>query len=236
MSNLSLSFSNQLFRAKEMISFLKTFEGYNPPRAEESIEGFQTFIDKLTAANQAVADYYGNGRFSTKNRRSSYFDKVDSVMRSFSDILHYVNAKYGKESSEYSILNSIMLKMRSSKLTTKVTAEADPKEKRKYGNSARSFGSMTQNFSDFITNVMKFEGFNPDLDEYKPEGLKQLLVKINSLNDDVSLKKSDLKKVQIERKDLFKELKNRTDRIKSYVRFKYGSDSTEYNQIRSLRF
>ncbi len=231
-------FAERLQRARDMYSILKGFEGYNPPRTEESLEGFQAFIDTLVVANKTVTDRNGDKRFKVSDRRDIYFDSVGSVMKIFTNIMLYVKAKYGQKSTEYAILRTIMNKMRSTKIVKAVSAEPgqDQKIRKPNNRSDRSFGSLTQYFQDFITTVLKFEGYNPDIEEYKPAGLEALLVKITKLNDDVATHKSELKTVQDGRVELFKELRERANRIKYYVKFKYGSDSTEYNQIRSFRF
>lgn len=231
-------FAERLQRARDMYSILKGFEGYNPPRAEESLERFQAFIDTLVMANKTVTDRNGDKRFKVSDRRDIYFDSVGSVMKFFSSIMLYIKAKYGQKSTEYAILRTIMNKMKSSKIVQSASTELaqDQKTRKPFNRSDRSFGSLTQYFQDFITTVLKFDGYDPDIEEYKPAGLEALLVKINKLNDDVATHKSELKTVQDERVELFNELRERSNRIKYYVKFKYGSDSTEYNQIRSFRF
>jgi len=238
MSLKKAGFAERLQRARDMFSILKGFEGYNPPRTEESLEGFQAFIETLVMANKTVTDRNGGKRFKVSDRRDIYFDSVDSVMKMFTNIMLYIKSKYGQKSTEYAILKTIMNKMKTTKIVKSVNAESagDQNNRKPYNRSDRSFGSLTQYFQDFITIVLKFEGYNPDVEEYRPAGLQELLVKINKLNDEVATHKSELKTVQDERIVLFNELRDRSNRIKFYVKFKYGSDSTEYNQIRSFRF
>ncbi len=238
MSLKKAGFAERLQRARDMFSILKGFEGYNPPRTEESLEGFQAFIETLVMANKTVTDRNGGKRFKVSDRRDIYFDSVDSVMKMFTNIMLYIKSKYGQKSTEYAILKTIMNKMKTTKIVKSVNAESagDQNNRKHYNRSDRSFGSLTQYFQDFITTVLKFEGYNPDVEEYRPAGLQELLVKINKLNDEVATHKSELKTVQDERIVLFNELRDRSNRIKFYVKFKYGSDSTEYNQIRSFRF
>jgi hypothetical protein len=248
MIKMKIGFSDRLQRARDMYSILKGFEGYDPPRTTESLEGIQTFIDTLVLANKDVTDHNGAYRLSAGNRTQLFLTGDNSVIRLFSNIMLYVKARYGVKSTEYAILNTIMKRMRTSKLlkTTSVEAttestegvneEQEQKSERSYTRSARSYGSLTQNFHDFITTVLKFDGYSPEFEEYKPESLSTLLDKINDANADVATKKSNLKVAQDSRKARFDELKERSKWIKSYVRYKYGTDSTEYNQIRSFRY
>ena len=248
MTNKKISYADRLQRARDMYSILKGFEGYDPPRTTESLEGIQTFIDTLVLANKDVTDHNGAYRLTAGNRTQLFLTGENSVIKLFSGIMLYIKARYGVQSTEYAILNTIMKRMRTSKLlkTTSVEAatesteggneEQEQNSEKSYTRSARSYGSLTQNFHDFITTVLKFEGYSPEFDEYKPESLSALLDKINSANDDVATKKSNLKVAQDKRKAEYDELKERSKWIKSYVRYKYGTDSTEYNQIRSFRY
>lgn len=246
--NKKLGFSDRLQNARDLHSILMGFEGYNPPRPTESLDGFQNFIESLVLANKNVADHNGIFRLAAGNRSQKFFESDNSVIKLFSNIMLYVKARYGAKSTEFAILSTIMKKMRSSKLLSDQSSaspagaaddmnnEKEQKTTRSYSRSARSFGTMTQNFHDFITTVLNFEGYSPEFVEYKPENLTAILNIINDANTDVTTKKSNLSVAQDDRKAIFDELRERSIWIKSYVKYKYGADSTEYNQVRSFRF
>lgn len=247
MSIKNKSYADRLQRARDMHSILKGFQGYDPPRTTESLEGFQGFIDTLVLANKNVADHYGIYRLATGNRSQLFLDSENSVIKLFSGIMLYIKARYGNKSSEYAILNTIMKKMRSSKLVKNKPADSNTEKagenneeqeinSANYTRSARSYGTLTQNFHDFITTVLNFQGYSPELNEHKTENLNVLLDTINTANSDVATKKSNLTVARDSRNARYDELHERSIWIKSYVKYKYGSDSTEYNQIRSFRF
>ena len=236
MNSNRISFAEGLKRVRDMLSILRGFVGFNPPRTTESIDGIRAFIDTLVIANTNVTNLNGEYRLAVGNRKSLFYTDDNSVVRIFANIMLYIKAQYGKDSTEYAILDTIMDKMRTTRLSVATTEGTEGEPKRKYSYSSRSYGTMTQNFHDFITTVLTFDGYNPAEDDYKPEGLTILLGKINAANDDVATKRSNLKVAKDDRRALYNELSDRSARIRSYVKYKYGKDSTEDSQIRSNGF
>lgn len=165
------SYADRLLRARDMHSILKGFQGYDPPRTTESLEGFQDFIETLVLANKNVANQYGIYRLATGNRSQLFLDSENSVIKLFSGIMLYIKARYGNKSSEYAILSTIMKKMRSSKLVKNKPADSNTENagenneeqdvnSANYTRSARSYGtpdlSKLVRQNQFLDNIRKF--------------------------------------------------------------------------------
>lgn len=93
---------------------------------------------------------------------------------------------------------------------------------------------MAKNLSDFVTMISGFNSYQPGVEELKLENLQTYLSYIKSLNDGVAEKKTKLTNIKHLRKEQYNELKDRGDRIKFYIKSKYGANSNEYKQVRSI--
>lgn len=228
------SFSSKLRQAQDGASIIKGFKNYTPPRIEESVEGFQAFINIVAQTNQSETNLMKEYRLLVDERQLAFFRESDSVERLFPALKAVIAAQYGKKSVETRVLKTISNRMRYTKVTKIVKDETGTDQERSYGVSEKTFGSMAKNFNDFVTTISGFDSYKPEDELFKLEKLNEILTNVNRLNDAIAEKKSQLQTIKNDRESVYYELSDRWQRIKSYVRGKYGSDSNEYNQIRSI--
>ena len=94
---------------------------------------------------------------------------------------------------------------------------------------------MAKNLADYVAVISGFVDYQPGNDDFKLENLTSYLAYIRSLNDNVFGNKTKLSNIKELRKQQYAEMKDRGDRIKYYVKSKYGAYSHEYLQISSIQ-
>ena len=94
---------------------------------------------------------------------------------------------------------------------------------------------MTQMFNDIISTVGQFTGYNPTNATIKIAGLQAISTQLTTLNNTVAQKIQVLKTARATRQNLYTDLKDRVQRIKSYVKAQYGLNSNEYKLIKGIQ-
>lgn len=233
-SSSDSSFGAKLRKGQDILVSISGFHGYNPPRAEESVAGFTDFINSLISTNATESSLRENYKVAIDLRQAAFTRKIGSVDKLISPIKGAVESQFGKKSSEAASINAIVHKMRATKLIKLPTDPANPLQQTSISKSERSYGSMSQFFNDIINTLNQFSDFNPSNDTLKIATLQNKAVQITTLNDSVMQKIQDLKATRADRIALYAELKDRVQRIKSYVKAQYGNSSTEYNLIKGI--
>lgn len=237
------SFASRYSRGLEVVAILKSLEDYNPTRVLENLENFQNFLNSLRNINNTVTQSEDATRVLTDERYATFYKGQDSVLRSFTALKFNVGYQYGFDSTEFKSLDIIWGRMISTGLVSQTTSEDSnseegnvSEEKKKRRNSEKGYAAMYKNFEDFITTISGFENYSPGPEKFRLDSLKARLTSIINLNLEIADNKVLLKNIKKERLNLFKELKNKTDRIKANIKSQYGADSEVYIQISSLKF
>jgi hypothetical protein len=236
MADTNMSFASRTARAQNFYILIKKFKNYTPPRYEESADGFGELIERIIQANINETKYNAEYRFKVADRRKKFLNGNDSVMRTFLYVRNFVASFYGLNSRESEMIDDIVWKMRTNSYARAKSTVKKEDVKKKRSDADRSYSSMTGNFTEMVTLLKGFRDFNHSDEKYTIDGLTNYLDELKALNDatfNAMLKKD---KAKLERKHIFEELKERTTRIKAYVKSKYGTDSHEYKLIKSLRF
>ncbi len=242
MSNNNSSFASQLRRAQDISAILKGLEDYNPPNQEDSLAGFQAYIDSLVAINDSETSLMKIYRLSVGLRRSKFFKDKDCAIKLMSALRTGIKMQYGKDSYELALLKTITGRMIASTVTKAADnfAENNAKEissAKKPGRSGeKTFASVTKNFNDFITTIGGFNAYRPATDALQIENLKAKATELSALNDEVAVNLERLQDAKKTRIALYSELKERTESIKSFVLVKYKADSNIYQKVRSFKF
>lgn len=246
MSNYS--YASRLRNGQDMLAAIKEMVDYNPSRTQESITGFLTHLDQIVDTNGAETNLLKEYSFLVDERQKVFFLNYDSLDKKFLSMKNAVISQYGKKSQEVKVLKRIHNRMQFNKVSNapdlvpseKENAEENAGEpvetvqKKPVNHAEKTFGSMAKNLSDFVTMIAGFNSYQPGIDELKLENLQTYLSYIKSLNDRVAEKKTKLTNIKHLRKEQYDELKDRGDRIKFYIKSKYGANSNEYKQVRSM--
>ena len=228
------TFGAVLRRSQDVQTYISGFEGYNPPRPNETAEKMMTLINAIIATNGLEAVHHENYKAAVDARKAAFAETPESVQKLLYQIKGAVEAQYGKKSTEAVVINAIVKKMRDTKLQKTSDNPEKPDQAKKISQSERSFGSITQLFSNIISNLTQFNAFNPSNSAIKIPALQATAAQLTILNNDVAQKMQQLKTIRATRQKQYADLKDRVRRIKAYVKSQYGNTSTEYNLIKSL--
>ncbi|MBK7094133.1 MAG: hypothetical protein IPH57_03365 [Saprospiraceae bacterium] len=236
--NKIFSFSARLRSAQDLLANISQFEGFNPPRPEESVAGIKALIDSIIVTNQAESADLRDYRLVVKERQMIFFQNSDSVVKMFPTLKEMIKSQYGNRSGEVAILSTIVKKMRSSKAAAVAVDNAaeGSEQVRSMKRSEKSFASMTKNFNDFVIALEGFVDFKPVQEPFRIETLKVVTDRLTDLNDSVAEKINKLTIIRFERLQKYKDLSERLLRIKSFVRAHYGTESAEYKILQGFRF
>lgn len=237
------SFSSKFGRGLDVEAILLKCEDYKPTSDDLSIDNYQKLLRSIQDINNTETRYLQESKELTDARNVLFNIGQYSVMRLFSGLKTYVGWKYGIKSTEYKLLDTIWGRMVKSGNVSAVTGDENlsgdnnaSEEQKTRKDAERTFAAMSKNLADFVTTIAGFKDFNPDLEVFKLESLNTKLTTVLNFNKDIAAKKLQLTLLRKERTVLYKELKEKTDRIKSNIKAQYGADSEVYIQISSLKF
>ena len=229
------TFGAKLRNAQDLLNYIQGFTGYSPPRAQESVASMTTLITSIVTANSTTANNQQQYKAATAARQAAYKGTNGSIEKLLPSIKGAVEAQFGKKAPETESIGAQIKTMRSNKL---VKSPADPTkltQEKTVSQSERSYGSMVQSFNNIIASLQQFSGYNPSNVNLRIASLQATATQVTTLNNTVAQKTLALKKAKASRKTLYADLKDRAQRIKSYVKAQYGVSSNEYNLIKGLK-
>lgn len=229
------SFGARLKNSNDMVSYVEGFNGYNPPREEEKSEQLKQLNSSIEKLNADVAVNTSLFRTAVKERQSLFKNGPGSVELLLSPILKAVLAQYGKKSAEYTQVSAIVKKFRSVRII-KTAVEGEKAETEEHiSRSQRSFGSNAQLFRDLVSTLSQCNGYSVSNSLISLDSLNALSVKLNEANNKVASALGKLTESRKQRDSAYKDLAERTRRVKSYVLSQYGTGSKEYMIISKLK-
>ncbi len=149
-----------------------------------------------------------------------------------SPIASAVRSSFAKAAKETADITSIVTKIRGEKIKK---SRKEP-EAEFVSRSEKSYGSMTQNFSDIIDTLEKYgAAYNPANEKIKLPALKDKLAQLIQANKNVAFAFGLSKQSKDQRLELYTSLSELSQRIKDAVKSQYTINSTEYNLIKGLK-
>lgn len=228
------TFGAKLRRAQDLLTYIPGFAAYAPPRPQESLANLTTLVNAIITNNATESSQQENYKVAVDNRQAAFSKKTGSVDKLLSPIKGAVEAQFGKKSTETTTINAIIKKIRSTKITKEPIDPTKTEQQKTISQSERSYGSITQFFNDIINTLTQFTAFNPSNNTIKIATLQATATQLTTLNNQVAQKVQQLKVTRATRLSQYADLKDRVQRIKSYVKAQYGNNSTEYNLIKGL--
>lgn len=229
------TFGARLRRAQDLLNYIQGFAGYAPPRGQESVAGFTTLINSIIATNGNESSVQQQFKSAVDLRQAAFKGATTSVEKLLAPIKGAVESQFGKKSTESEAVTAIIKNMRSTKLVKPPVDPNAPAQAKTISQSERSYGSMTQMFNDIISTLGQFTGYNPTNAAIKIAGLQATATQLTTLNNTVAQKIQALKTARASRQSLYTDLKDRVQRIKSYVKAQYGINSNEYKLIKGIQ-
>lgn len=231
-STSEVTIGAKVANAEKLLTHLKSFVGFNPPTPELSGTELNTRIDKIKSQNSDAAGTAQAYSAAVDTRQKLFQKDSDSLIKILASLGATVRSAFGKSSKEAADVASLITKIRGVK-TKKPAKDATAEF---VSQSERSFGSMTQNFSDLIVRLEKYgTNYNPSNATIKLVALQDKLTKLTDANNKVTSSYGAFKTARDIRLVLYKDLTAITQRIKDAVKSQYGLKSTEYALVKGLK-
>lgn len=231
-STSEVTLGARVTNAEKILTNLESFTAYTAADTTLSTANLKALIKDIRTKNTETASTV-QAYSASVDLRQNLFQKADnSLIKMLSLVGATVRSSFGKTSKEASDISTMITKIRGIKVKK---AEKDPTADF-VSQSERSYGSMTQNFSDMITTLENYGAkYTAVNNEIKIATLKTKLIKLNEANIAVTSTYGKQKEKRDDRADLYKNLTDITQRIKDAVKGQYGLKSTEYNLIKGLK-
>jgi hypothetical protein len=218
--------------AEKISTHLKAFAGYSPSDDALTPAALDTLITNTKTKNTETAASTQDYSSAVDTRQKLFQKNTTSLIKVISPIGATIRSAFGKTSKEATDIAAMITKIRG----VKVKKGSKEPNAEFVSQSERSYGSMTQNFSDMITTLEKYgSSYSPANSAIKLDSLKQMLIDVTAANIAVTITYGQLKEKRDDRLDLYKQLTAITQRIKDAVKSQYGLKSTEYNLIKGLK-
>ena len=231
-STSEVTFGARIANAETISTNLKGFVGYVPPTTDTSIVNYDALIASMKTDNGSIATKKLAYSIAVDVRQKHFLKEPTSISKMLSPIVAAVRAKMGKSSKELADITALMTKIRGEK--PKKPKEGDSPET--VSQSERSYGSMTQNFSDIVTTLTALgANYSVVQTNLKLPALSTKVTAITTANNAVTTTYGSLKTTVDSRANKYDDLSERTQRIKEAVKSQYGVGSTEYKLIKGLK-
>ena len=238
-SNSEVTFGAKIANASKISANLKTFVGFVAPTTNTSIVNYDALIATITGENTGVATKKAAYSAAVEVRQQLFFKDKNCVLKVLSPVTSAVRSKLGKAAKPVTDITALVVKIRGEKKGKgKDPKPEDAAKENKDGvsQSERSYGSMTQNFSDIITTLTTLGAdYAPVNVAHKLPALTAKLASIKTANDNATTTFGALKTGLDNRSNQYADLTERTQRIKEAVKSQYGVGSTEYSLIKGLK-
>lgn len=231
--NRESSFGARLLRAEDLATYISQFQNYAPPRMEESVGGFAEWVNQTSVVNTEETQLRQSYNTAVVNRENAFRKKEGSVTKLLPLIRGQIIAQYGKKSIEFNQIDGIIANIRDSRIIVKEATETTPIQT--MSQSEQSYGSLTQYFSNLVSNLVQLPNFNPSNPMIQIGTLQNFVGQIMQMNTEVAGRLQYLHDCRNRRKVIYEELHERALRIKAYVKANYGLNSPEYKLIKGLR-
>lgn len=231
-SNSEVTYGARLSNAQTLQTNLQSFTNYTSSSPELMPAALQTLVDDARSHNTDVASntqLYGT---EVNTRKQLFQNAPNSLIKTLSPIGSEIRSVFGKTSKEAAYIKSMIDKIRGVKVSK---AKKQPDEEF-VSQSERSYGSMTQNFSDIITTLQNYGAkYSPSNKSIQLPALLTFLTNLSQANTAVTTTFGKFKVAIAQRADKFKTLTDSCQRAKDAVKSQYLVNSTEYALVKGLK-
>ena len=230
-SNSEVTYGAKLNNAKDIVTNLRSFKDYAPPLEEQKPDNLEALTVVARAANISVAGSKRVYSDSVDTRQSLFEKAADSLVKIMSPIARNISSAYGKESKELADVTAYVLKIRGEK---RKKEKKEPTED-DVSQSAKSFGSRTENFSDLIAVLQKMTKYKPANKKLATAELTIKLAALEVSNTAVTDAFGVLKQERAKRNNVYNQMNVLVQGIKDAVIGQYTINSDEYKLIKGLK-
>jgi hypothetical protein len=225
------SYGARIGNAENLLTALQSFNGYEAPKPELSIEGLSASIADIKGQNNQVAVTKQNYSLAVEIRLQIFEKNPHSIKKILSPINATVKVSFGKNAKETTDIIGIISKMRGANMkSSKNVSETFVSQ------SYQSYNSKIQFFADLIANLTNFETrYMPTKNHLMLDSLQDLYSNAVNANNMVMNTYSKFVQTNDFRLGAYETLSQNAVLIKENVKAQYGFKSTEYNLIKKLK-
>jgi hypothetical protein len=229
----NMSFAARLQKAIDVLTALLSFTGFNPP-PDYSLEKFKELITAVAKANSDVQAKVQAYRQAVVTRAGIFKQYADEVILRPIKLRGAVIAAYGRNSHQDNMITDLLRRLR---LTRIIITPPDPNTdaaEKKVIISDRGYGAMLGHLHDIVDAMKTFPDWDLKMPDMTIAVLEKALDDARAANLSVMetfLARSAARKM---RNDLYLKLRDFVDRMKGYVKSKYGPGH-EDDLIRSVK-
>jgi hypothetical protein len=240
----SINMANRQSQAIALLTYISEFNGYNPPREEESVDNVRKIVDDIINAAAQETSAHTNFIEASGNRQVLVHGDNGSIRNTLQNIRSAVESQYGKKSNELATIAMILRRlepMRAKKAVevTPITGSEPPQPVEEpaaiRSKSTQTFGNFEKVFRDIITALKEFGTFKPSNPNLAIDQLDQQSATFHDIMVNVASSTKNLKMSRTRQRELLDELAERAGRIKASVKSQYGKASDEYILVKSIR-
>ncbi|MEY4927904.1 MAG: hypothetical protein RI894_2340 [Bacteroidota bacterium] len=230
--SIESSFGARYLRAKNLKNYILNLPGFSPPRIDESPAEYSILLDNVNDANTNANNAKQNYNTAVSLRYDAFRNNTNSIFKVLPNIRAATEAQYGKSSIHFKQIDAAIKTIRNTKIIHIAATETTPETT--ISRSEQSYGSSTQYFANIINNLIQLPNYNPSNPTIKIAGLQAILTNINTLNSQVATAFQAIRASRVARNAAYTELKDRSLRIKAYIKATYGTQSEEYKLVKGL--
>jgi hypothetical protein len=228
------SFGARLRKFQDAVQYAQNWEGYNPPRPQESIAELTQLVEKVITENQNETTSFAGYSEAVLTRKYLFTTRPGSIDKILVNIRGAVVAQYGKRTPQEKAIAALITTMRKTGIIKPPADPANPDAAKGVSQSEQSFGSKTQYFSDIVTTIATMADYttsNPDL---ALSALQARVQQLHNANNAVADHLQLLRNSRTLRTANYNDLADRMTRMKAYTKSQYGIRSAEYKALMSL--
>ena len=225
---------------EDLIAYCSAYgSNYNPAQTTIQLSALQQF--QLNALNCINSLYAKNAAY--KNAVSARIIAFDPLKKFSTNVLN-AYMSFGPNDQNISNVKYYVNKIRGNAKKKVKTADATngtaTTEAVTHSTSQQSFDSMVEHYSGLISLLSTDSLYQPNEYELSIKGLQDLLGSLKAKNTDVINAQTALNNARIERDEMLYAdsdgLVDKATYVKKYVKAIFGSSSSQFKQISSIKF
>lgn len=227
-----MSFAARLQKAIDVLTLLLGFAGFNPP-PDYTLAKFQELIDRVKAANNEAQVKIQAYRKAVAERAALFGQETSSLLN-LTKIGGGVIAAYGRGSHQHIMIKDLVRRVRQTRI---IITPADPTTatlEKKVVISDRGYGSLLGHYGNIVDAIKTFPDWDTHMPDMKIADLEKAITDAQQANA-TAMETYGARSAALQaRKEIYLQLTDFVNRMKGYVKSKYGA-SRENDLIKSVR-
>jgi hypothetical protein len=231
------TYAMRLHNSYTILAVMQSAPNYTTDQAELLPANFATFLQQVANDNKAHTIAEFDYQTAVANRRLFFAKNENSIHNTVISVKIAVLARYGKDTTQYKSISSIVKKMTYQRPSIKTKPDSQNPDNTITtitSRSQRSYASITENFKNLVTVLLSFQNYDSPRQELKLPALQAQLLAAEQHNNNTDTTYFLYKKAQALRQENYAVLFERASKIKAFLLSIYGKQSSLYRQVAKL--